>query len=40
MYSIYNVQTVENLVNTLEKMHKKTTWNENYIYIYIYHALY
>ena len=26
MYSIYNAETIENLVNPLEKMHNKTTW--------------
>ena len=28
MYGIYNAQTVDNLVNTLKRMHNKTTWNE------------
>ena len=28
MYCIYKAETIENLVNTVEKMHNKTTWNK------------
>ena len=28
MYGIYNVETIENAVNTLEKLHNKTKWNK------------
>ena len=28
MYSIYNSDTLEKLINTVHKMHNKTTWNE------------
>ena len=28
MYSIYNSDTLEKLINTVNKMHNKTTWNE------------
>ena len=31
MYSVYNSDTLEKLVNTLHHMHNKTTWNENYL---------
>ena len=29
MYSIYNSDTLENLINTVHKMHNQTTWNED-----------
>ena len=28
MYSIYNSDTLEKLINTVHKMHNKTTWDE------------
>ena len=28
MYGVYNTETIEKLVNTLEKMYNETTWNE------------
>ena len=28
MYSIYNSDTLEKLINAVHKMHNKTTWNE------------
>ena len=28
MYSIYNSDTLEKLINTVHKMHNKTVWNE------------
>ena len=28
MYGIYNSDTLEKLINTVHKMHNKTTWNE------------
>ena len=28
MYSIYNSDTLEQLIDTVHKMHNKTTWNE------------
>ena len=28
MYGIYNLDTLENLINTVHKMHNQTTWNE------------
>ena len=28
MYGIYKAETIEKMVNTVEKMHNKTTWNE------------
>ena len=27
MYSFYNAEAIENLVNTLEEMYNKTSWN-------------
>ena len=29
MYGIYNLETIEKLINTIHHMHNKTTWNEN-----------
>ena len=29
MYDIYNLDTLEKLINTVHKMHNTTTWNEN-----------
>ena len=31
MYSIYNSDTLEQFIDTMHKMHNKTTWNENYL---------
>ena len=31
MYSIYNSDTLEQLIDTVHKMHNKTTWNEKII---------
>ena len=31
MYSIYNSDTLEKLINTVYKIHSKTTWNESYL---------
>ena len=31
MYNIYNSDTLENLINTVHKMHNQTTWNENFL---------
>ena len=28
MYGIYNSDTLEKLIDTMHKMHNKTTWNE------------
>ena len=28
MHGIYNAEMIEKIVNTLEKLHNKTTWNE------------
>ena len=28
MYSIYNSDTLEKLINTVHKIHNNTTWNE------------
>ena len=28
MYVVYNSDTVEDLINTVHKLHNKTTWNE------------
>ena len=28
MYPIYNLDTLENLITSVHKMHNKTTWNE------------
>ena len=28
MYGIFNAETIEKLVNTLEQLHNKSTWNE------------
>ena len=28
IYGIYNAETTEKLVNTLDKMHNKVTWHE------------
>ena len=28
MYGIYNLETLENLIKTIHKMHNTTTWNE------------
>ena len=28
MYDIYNLDTLEKLINTVHKMHNATTWNE------------
>ena len=28
MYGIYNSDTLEQLIDTMHKMHNKTTWNE------------
>ena len=28
MYGIYNLDTFEKLIDTVDKMHIKTTWNE------------
>ena len=28
MYGIYNSDTLERLINTIHKMHNKTTWSE------------
>ena len=28
MYGIYNLDTLEQLIDTVHKMHNKTTWNE------------
>ena len=33
MYDIYNSDTLEILINTVHKMHNKTMWNENYLYV-------
>ena len=44
IYGIYNAETVEKIVNTSQKIHNKTTWNERLFsakhdswYIVIYH---
>ena len=29
MYGIYNLDTLEQLIDTVHKMHNQTTWNEN-----------
>ena len=31
MYDIYNSNTLEKVINTMHKMHNKTTWNEKTI---------
>ena len=31
MYDIYNLDTLEQLIKTVYKMHNHTTWNENYL---------
>ena len=28
MYDVYNSDTLEDLINTVHKLHSKTTWNE------------
>ena len=28
MYSIHNAETVEKMINTIQKIHSKTAWNE------------
>ena len=33
MYGIYNTETIETFVNTLEAMHSKTTWNERLFWV-------
>ena len=29
MYGTYNSETIEKLINTIQKIHNKTTWNDN-----------
>ena len=33
MHGIYNSDTLEKLIDTVYKMHNKTTWNENYMWV-------
>ena len=30
MYGVYNLDTLEDLIDTVHKLHNRTTWNENY----------
>ena len=40
MYDIYNAQTLDNLINTLERKHNKSTWNEkSYLWVNIHMGL-
>ena len=32
MYGVYNSDTLEDLINTVQKLHNKTTWNERLVF--------
>ena len=34
IYGVYNAET-EKLVQTINRLHNKTTWNENYLQLYL-----